>query len=1215
LNRKRKNLIWITVSLGIFVFLAVALLLIGPKLINLEPVREKIRTSLSEELGGKVEYEGIDIAFLPRPRVAVRGAKWSIPGRLKGTLETITVCPEILPLLKGELRISSIRAVAPEFDVKIPQEPEGREEAKAPPSFSALEDKMKAVLVSIALRVPNLAIRIERGRLDLSSGKKGAFSLKDINADIAVPPRNLKVEIHSASNLFENISFHGDFNTENFKGSGRIALSSLRPQALTDSFMPEIPIKLEDCLMDLSLDFKVDGLTTLEADLTAASSHLTLLRGKRGLPLKGFQLNASLNMYEDGILLSLNDLHLNDPQVQIHGKLLVDRKSPHVSIELSGDDIAIAPIREAGMALAGDIPITEEIFSLLRGGSLPRIKIKMHGKSWSDLGDLEQTHIAAQITDGNIVVPDPRLDLVRVSGDLTISRGILEGNNLEAEMGRIRATGGSLRLGLAGEDPSFYLDTMVTADLAQVPPLLKRLIDDELMAREIDLVEELRGSATARVVLDKDNVTIRAGVDVTELDFSAIYKRIPYPLAVRGGKVSFQGSGLSLADIKGRFGNTGFSGVSGRVDWGKEAYLEVTAGKVDISVDEIYTWISSLETMRPRLKDLKVVGGAVSMSEISLKGPVLRPQDWRFKTAGMVRDLSLETNLLKGPVKTIRASFDATEKQISVKDAQVSLLDASLTLSTVLDGYMKGLEKADTRFRGFFGPEVLGKASALISTPPDLNLRTPFSVSDGRLLWERDGNIAFMGDLLVKEGPQITVDIRHGRDELHVKNLDIRDKESSVSIGLHLDNREISIRFAGHLSGSTLNPFLLNSKFPAVSIKGDFQARIPRDHLAGFTAKGKMEASDVHLPWDLGRPLNIRRLSLRAEEGRLLFEPVIADWGDSRLVLEGEMHHDMDEIRLDMDLSADGLDAVKLLSLVPRKDQKKAPTTPPGPPRVLPVRGELRVKCDYLKYGSLTWRPLHVNISFDPDGISALIRKADLCGISMPGTLKLSPQGLQVDFRPVSSNQGLNETTECLLNKKLQMDGRFDLKGRVTGQGAAQGLFQSLQGSMDFLAKDGRIYHGKHLAKLLTLLNISEIFRGSLPELDKEGFAYHSIIIKVRLKNGILIVEEAIMDGRSINLAGSGQIDLSNQKIDLMILASLLKTADRIIKKIPLVSYVLDGTLISVPVRVTGDLADPKINYVPASAVGSGLLGMIKRTLKLPIKVIDPVLPNRSLLP
>jgi len=117
-------------------------------------------------------------------------------------------------------------------------------------------------------------------------------------------------------------------------------------------------------------------------------------------------------------------------------------------------------------------------------------------------------------------------------------------------------------------------------------------------------------------------------------------------------------------------------------------------------------------------------------------------------------------------------------------------------------------------------------------------------------------------------------------------------------------------------------------------------------------------------------------------------------------------------------------------------------------------------------------------------------------------------------------------------------------------------------------------------------------------------------------------MEECSIDGASMGIACEGAIDLVEKKMNLLILVAPFKTVDRIVDILPLIGGVLGGKLISIPFRAKGDLDDPTIYALPPTAVGSGILGILERTLKLPIPIIQPVLsgvkggkPNQSTVP
>ncbi len=136
------------------------------------------------------------------------------------------------------------------------------------------------------------------------------------------------------------------------------------------------------------------------------------------------------------------------------------------------------------------------------------------------------------------------------------------------------------------------------------------------------------------------------------------------------------------------------------------------------------------------------------------------------------------------------------------------------------------------------------------------------------------------------------------------------------------------------------------------------------------------------------------------------------------------------------------------------------------------------------------------------------------------------------------------------------------------------------------------------------------MFKGKLPDVKQQGFGYNSIKIKADIQNGKLYLKEAFIDGTAMEVAGHGSIDLTNQKVDAAVLVAPLKTVDFIVKKIPLVSNILNGTLIAIPFKIKGPINNPNVTPLAPSEVGKGLLGIIKRTLHLPVDIIQPILPD-----
>jgi hypothetical protein len=67
------------------------------------------------------------------------------------------------------------------------------------------------------------------------------------------------------------------------------------------------------------------------------------------------------------------------------------------------------------------------------------------------------------------------------------------------------------------------------------------------------------------------------------------------------------------------------------------------------------------------------------------------------------------------------------------------------------------------------------------------------------------------------------------------------------------------------------------------------------------------------------------------------------------------------------------------------------------------------------------------------------------------------------------------------------------------------------------------------------------------------------------------------------------------------------------VRNIPVVSDILAGNFIAIPLAVSGKLDAPSVEVMPVSAVGSGLLGILERTLKAPVKLFEPALRTPTL--
>ncbi|MFQ6077774.1 MAG: AsmA family protein, partial [Thermodesulfobacteriota bacterium] len=558
MSRHKKISLWILIGTGALLVLLLLFILLLPKVINLEPMREKILATVSQKVGGHVEFQRLDVSFFPRPRAVIHHGNLSIPGKVTGTLESLTMYPEILPLFRGKVQIAMLQVEAPDFKLNLPERSGENKVGLKAFSFSSIEDTVGPVLALMTVKAPDIVVLVEKGTLNLSEEHKPVFWFQDIHARIDLTSNRLKIDITCKSSLWKSISLKGWLNAKDFKGNGRIDLIHFQPQTLADYLFPLADQYVSDSKVNLNLSFKTDGPKVLQAEVVGSIPHITLHQANKKLVIKGKSLRGALHVDGDRTTVFLTELNLDYPQLTLSGKFLVDHTSPLVTLELTGREVDVYSTREVALVLTGRSRITQKIFDIVKGGKVPLISLNTQGSSVADLGKVENILIKGSLLNGKIFVPKARFHLEDVKGEAVISQGILEGKNLEARLASSRGREGILRLGLKGKDAPFHLETVIQADLAQLPPVLKRLIKNENFIKEIALVRDAKGKARGRMVLGESTESIKVSVDVWNFNLHSRYRRIPFPVEINGGQFSYDGTRIALKNWSGKVGKSSF---------------------------------------------------------------------------------------------------------------------------------------------------------------------------------------------------------------------------------------------------------------------------------------------------------------------------------------------------------------------------------------------------------------------------------------------------------------------------------------------------------------------------------------------------------------------------------------------------------------------------------------------------------------------------------
>lgn len=1207
MQRRKKILVWLSAVPGALLVFALTLQIVLPRIINLESVKNEIQTTLSKELGGNVTVGRIQLSILPRPRVHAGLLRISIPGMLEGSVDSLSVYPRILPLFTGKLRVAQITADAPDFIVRLPEKPVQKKKAKAPDTLAAVKEAITAAGARLASMQPSLAVVIQRGRMAVSQGRRPQLIAEDVDARVVFPPRGFIVNLDCRTTFWENLTIKARLDPQAFTAAGSIEVEALKPHLLGPYLFPHGTSPVGDSLVDLDLSFTTDGVRKLQARVKGAAPYLRLLRNRKTLLIEDAQFTGSVELDEQKTAITLDGLEAASPRLALKGEMQSDAATPRAGLTVTGSDIDIQALRRAALFLAPDDPTVQSIFDILRAGTIPAITFQSSGKTPSDLGNLKRMRITAALQQGTLDIPGTPLHLTNAGGNAVISGGILHGDQLTARLGNTAAQNGTLRLGLQGGDAPFHLDIMVKADFAELPPVLKAFITDQSFLRELGLLRDVQGDAQGRLILGESTRSINVTTDISSFELDATYQRVPFPIRISGGRFFFDGKKILLEQISAVFGKSFLTGLSARLNLTAPSSLEITSAQSSLVLDEMYPWLSSFPAIKQALQGIETVHGTALLSIRNASFPLAKPGTVRFTAAGSVKNLSIGSKNFPGPLTIAQAGFKADRETISFTNADADLLDASLNISGRMDGYLRTMRGGAFTITGTLGEEAVHWLAQEFSLPPEFAVRPPISISQTRLAWQGKDTLACSGTFTFRKGPSVTLDIVRDPRKLAINDLSIQDGNSRADIKLKVEKKTLDLAVSGTLQAKTLKKILANEHLHHGRLSGNFQAHVPLDRPRQSTAHGTFEGEQLLLPLGLKIPTKIDRISLKADGSRITVGPADISFGDTHLDFSGTVTASSEGYLVDGALSADKVAADTIGAALGKKGDAdgQAKKKPPKSTWNLPLQGTVRFSAGSVNYGRLSASPVHADITVSSNSIRAAVSEAVFCGISLPGTVTVTPKDISLDFSPLAEKQDLESTFACLGEGK-RATGTFSVKGRLMARGTAKTLLQSLQGKVEYTARDGLIYSDAVVVKVLSFLSVNELLRGKLPDPTVQGIPFRTIVVRGTIMLGVLNLKEYSVDGPVVDVAGQGNVDFVNETTDLTVIVAPLSITTDIVKKIPGVNYILHGTLVTFPLHLQGPFGDVKVSYNPVTAVGKGIFGIMKRIVQIPLKPFEP---------
>ena len=1188
-------------GVGVVLVLLAAAALLAPRLINADGFRRRAFAELERRTGVRMSYERAEVSFFPRLHVAARGVVFEIPDRAKGAAALFRADAALLPLLTGHLRIGSVVIEAPVFSVRLPAHG-GRE---TPFSREDSEKEIASALASAGELAPGASVLIRDGALEFADATGAVLSVRNLQLSATLPPESFTVRVRCASQYWDDLSIDARMKPEGLRGEARLETAGLRLNDLADRLAPGSVPWLGATVLSMDARFDSEGLRSLSGEFSGSSPLFPVQRAGRTLTVRSISARGTVTLGENGVRAELTDLSVADPPLRLSGTLTAENATPRIDASATGRDLSIAPVRAAVLAIAGDFPQVRQVLDIVREGTISRFSVRLGGRSWDDLASADALGFEARLREGTILLPGIDFTLARASGDASMSHGILSGRDISARLGGARCDRGSFRMGVMEDDPSLNVDVRVDTPAGEVPPRLRSILSPENFGTVFGRVRDLGGKASGRLVLKGRISSLDADVAMSSLQLTGRYDGIPFPIAIEEGEGTFssEDGSVAVSNLGGTVGRSTFSGMAGRAQFSGEPVLSVRSGRGKLDLGELFPWLSGLEAVRDSIQPVHGARGTVVIDNVAIDGPAHDPGKWNFDVSGSAQSVALESSVAPGSVSVARGRFRLRPQGLSLSDFAASLLDAAYQGSAELRWSTRGIERIASSFDARVGPEAERWAWSRFEIPGAIDLRAPFTVQRASVAWEKGWTVQFRGDLELPRGPSVEFSGFAAPGETRMDHV-IRDAASDARISVASDNDVLRFRYHGVLTAGTAEKLVRLPDSGSFRVRGDFDLDVRRSRPETSTARGTLEVSGLALPWAAVRPLRIHALSLSAEGSKVHVTSSSLSWDNVPFSATGTAAFDREGVAVDADVTAGDLPLGIVLGASGERPSGKDGALPAtGEP--FPVHGVVRMAADSVAYRRYVWRPVRAQARLGNGTFRVDVTDATVCGASTLGSVVFGAGEPAVEVSISAARQDVGKASECLLERNLALTGTYDASARLQGQGTGDALLRSLRGPVDVTLSDGRILKWTLLSRIFGFLGVSDLFHGKLPDLEKKGFAYRSIVERGEIRDGKIFLSEATVDAPSMGIAAAGEVDLMGKETDLKVLVAPFTTVDRVVGWIPGLNYILGGTLVSIPVTVTGDIKDPKVKTLSPKAVGEGLLGVLTRTLKLPVKAVD----------
>ncbi len=1180
----------------LFLFCAILLGLVVvflPYLANLKGIKDQIEKQIAKRLQTKVDISEFRLALVPCPGLKLKKL------RLKAPTYTLKVQAASLnfrlrAIFNKRLEIRDLVLKRPQLIVFLP--------GKAASPKLSLQQRLKKLLE----HVPLIELTVEDGDLEILRHEKQLFHLENLDLDAEVRRDQILFEAQSMGKAWKTLSLSFKLWPQTGFLEGVTEVEHLNISVLP--FLASY-LSIENIETDLSMDFSFRRENRIWYLGFRTTAPCLAKDPAKGLIFSCNTLVGEARISPTEKWISIKQAVVKYPEIVGHGEFHQSKDKSLLKIEIKDTDFTT--LRQKLLSWSSRNKNLSRFFKILHKAKIGRAIIVSTATAPKGLARLKNINLEAEVFKAEVHLPIFPKPLKIDHGICSLHDRILYVKNAEGIYRDNTFTEGRLKIFLFDRDEPFLFESKLEADAQEALTEVKRLVRHHRSLYEnLNKIKKIKGRAEGYLKVYGNLRHPKVNFSIKPQKVFLLYKDLPFGFTLSKGNISYADQKVTCISLRVELPKSRLESLSGSLDFtSRPFFLNLTEARGIISTKELNPILKLDPKIKRLLKKNYLESGKLYLVKALFKGPLTSENlKKQLIFEAQAKDVSIICTCLPGRLEIKEGLILYKGEIISLGMAKARLLDTNGTVSGEISSiFNPSLFSMSLKGQARLGPRFIEWIFDQTNLSKKFFPSTPLKSPEFEFWFHKD-LVRLSGSFITGENTKLYISLEKKGPIFRLSKAKLLTGKTSPELAIFISPQKVAFHFQGCLKGTDFDRIFANKWLELEILEGQIKGTYYLKDITHSEFRGKLELKNLNFPWN-GENILISKLEVQGKGSKILIKDLKANIKQTEFLGHGKFEFTPKNICITGAIHTTKIIIEEIIKAIKvKKNHKKSNS-------ILPIILTIDIKIDNLLVRNYIFKQVKGTLFYYQRQLKLVIEDSNLCGINLIGEISWSKGSHSFRISYSKKRGDLNELMVCLFKKPHMFEGVYTLNGNFIGYGEKEIFLKASSGKLFFSSQKGKIYKFGLIVKLFAFLNPIDIFRGNLPDLSQKGFSYDFWEIKGHFEKQDFVIDESQIQGTGLRIFASGKTDLKHQKIYLTALISPFVEMDTLISGIPVIGWVLTGktkTFFSIPVDIRGNIKDPEIIPLNPRAVSKKLLGIIERSLKLPVKVFIPHVPSTN---